>query len=53
LSGYDPQTPKWGLKSGLKKGFEFQNFDKLQKLRLGTPIWGQGVKKTKIIFNLD
>ena len=42
-----------GLKSGLKKGFEFQNFDKLQKLRLGTPIWGQGVKKTKIIFNLD
>jgi len=31
---------------------DFKDFDKYQKLRLRTPIWGQGVKKTNIILTL-
>jgi len=48
-----PKPPNGGLRVERRRDLNFKNFDKLQELRLETPIWGQGVKKTKIIFNLD
>jgi len=45
-----PKPPNGGLRVGRRMDLNFKNFDRIQKLRLGTPIWGQGVKKAKIIF---